>query len=160
MKRLRTPSIPFGYWIAILTLTGAVMWCLIFALAVAVGGLWLVAGVIVATMIAPFLLVALATRSWPQDAVYFCLCYSAVPLLSASASIFVFSTREWIGILFWMGAAILALAMAWFGAVSGRRSVRRQIELSLRRGECPKCGYDLRGGAADSATCPECGATR
>jgi hypothetical protein len=29
----------------------------------------------------------------------------------------------------------------------------------IKRGLCPKCGYDLRGrgNAADAATCPECG---
>jgi hypothetical protein len=32
----------------------------------------------------------------------------------------------------------------------------------IRRGLCPKCGYDLRGGGAatDAKICPECGTTR
>lgn len=47
------------------------------------------------------------------------------------------------------GAGLFAL---WTGAVEGRGALRR------RRGECPRCRYDLSGGAA--AGCPECGCGR
>jgi hypothetical protein len=60
----------------------------------------------------------------------------------------------------WPGFAINTVfyaAILWtlFAAPFALRKWRR-----IRRGLCPKCGYDLRGGATDSATCPECGATR
>jgi hypothetical protein len=58
----------------------------------------------------------------------------------------------------WPGFAINTVfyaAVLWmlFAAPFALRKWRR-----IRRGLCPKCGYDLRGGGTDSATCPECGA--
>jgi hypothetical protein len=51
--------------------------------------------------------------------------------------------------LFYMALLWLLFAMPF--ALRRRRRIRR--------GLCPKCGYDLRGGrATESATCPECGA--
>jgi len=44
-------------------------------------------------------------------------------------------------------AAILSLPFIAFGRIRHRRRIRR--------GLCPKCGYDLRG--RSHAVCPECG---
>jgi hypothetical protein len=63
----------------------------------------------------------------------------------------------------WFGFAINTVfygAVLWmlFAAPFALRKWRR-----VRRGLCPKCGYDLRGGRnrpIDAAVCPECGATR
>jgi hypothetical protein len=60
----------------------------------------------------------------------------------------------------WPGFAINTLfyaAVLWvlFSAPFALRKWRR-----IRRGLCPKCGYDLRNRPSDSAVCPECGATR
>jgi hypothetical protein len=57
----------------------------------------------------------------------------------------------------WPGFAfnsVFYAAVLWllFASPFALRKWRR-----IRRGLCPNCGYDLRGG--DSATCPECGAT-
>jgi hypothetical protein len=57
----------------------------------------------------------------------------------------------------WPGFAINTVfyaAVLWmlFVAPFALRRWRR-----IRRGLCPKCGYDLRGAATDSAACPECG---
>jgi hypothetical protein len=59
----------------------------------------------------------------------------------------------------WPGFAIntaFYAAILWllFAAPFAIRKWRR-----IKRGLCPKCGYDLRGGvgATDSAVCPECG---
>jgi hypothetical protein len=51
-------------------------------------------------------------------------------------------------------AAVLWLLFAAPFALRRRLVIRRRI----KRGLCPKCAYDLR--AAQSNTCPECGATR
>jgi hypothetical protein len=58
----------------------------------------------------------------------------------------------------WPGFAINAVfyaAILWllFAASFALRRWRR-----IKRGLCPKCGYDLRGSADDSSLCPECGA--
>jgi hypothetical protein len=60
----------------------------------------------------------------------------------------------------WPGFAINTVfyaAVLWvlFAAPFALRKWRR-----IRRGLCPKCGYDLRNRPSDSAVCPECGATR
>jgi hypothetical protein len=57
----------------------------------------------------------------------------------------------------WPGFAINTVfyaAVLWvlFAAPFALRKWRR-----IRRGLCPKCGYDLRVRASDSAVCPECG---
>jgi hypothetical protein len=62
--------------------------------------------------------------------------------------------------LLWPGFAINTVfyaAILWmlFAAPFALRKWRR-----IRRGPCPKCGYDLRGLPADTVACPECGATR
>ena len=59
--------------------------------------------------------------------------------------------------LLWPGFAINAVfyaALLWtlFAAPRALRRKRR-----LMRGQCPACGYDLRGSASDSQVCPECG---
>jgi hypothetical protein len=61
----------------------------------------------------------------------------------------------------WPGFAINTVfyaAVLWllFAAASALRRRRR-----IRRGLCPKCGYDLRGSprGADATACPECGFT-
>jgi hypothetical protein len=58
----------------------------------------------------------------------------------------------------WPGFAINTVfyaATLWllFAAPFALRKWRR-----IKHGLCPKCGYDLRGGVAGSAVCPECGA--
>jgi hypothetical protein len=58
----------------------------------------------------------------------------------------------------WPGFAIntvfhAAVLWALFAAPFALRKWRR-----IRRGLCPKCGYDLRAMSATSAACPECGA--
>jgi trigger factor len=150
---MRTPFIPFSLWIAILTLTGGAAWSLVFALALAEGGSWFLSATAVATVFAPFVLVYVATRSWPQQAVPFCFCYSAAPLLGASASILAFTAEEWLGTVFWTGSAVVALTMAWLGMLLGRRAARRRIEWHVRRGLCPACAYPV----GDSDVCTECG---
>ena len=47
----------------------------------------------------------------------------------------------------WFGLLILGAVPMWV------RSVRRR-----RRGECERCGYDLRGSSGGGGRCPECGA--
>jgi hypothetical protein len=59
----------------------------------------------------------------------------------------------------WPGFAINTVfyaAVLWvlFAAPFALRKWRR-----IRRGRCPKCGYDLRGGAPEAKVCPECGNT-
>jgi hypothetical protein len=39
-----------------------------------------------------------------------------------------------------------------------RRITFSRIQRRIRRGLCPKCGYDLRSRPSDSVVCPECGA--
>jgi hypothetical protein len=58
----------------------------------------------------------------------------------------------------WPGFAINTVfyaAVLWvlFAAPFALRKWRR-----IKRGRCPKCGYDLRG--SETRTCPECGAIR
>jgi hypothetical protein len=53
-------------------------------------------------------------------------------------------------IVFVMG--MLALGLAGFLQWRESRTASR-----IRRGLCPKCGYDLRG--SDAGMCPECGNT-
>jgi hypothetical protein len=68
---------------------------------------------------------------------------------------------EWLPLRpIWPGVAINTVfyaAVLWllFAAPFALRKWRR-----IRRGLCPKCGYDLRNRPIDSAVCPECGATR
>jgi hypothetical protein len=50
-------------------------------------------------------------------------------------------------------AAVLWMLFALGGTPFALRKWRR-----IRRGLCPKCGYDLRNRPSDSAACPECGA--
>ena len=74
----------------------------------------------------------------------------------------------------WPGFVIdtLFYAAIWFGVFFGFTSAKRAIR--RKRGRCPRCGYDLRGGvsveppprpelgtkAATSPGCPECGWNR
>jgi len=55
----------------------------------------------------------------------------------------------------WPGFATdtLFYAAIWFGVFFGFTSAKRFIR--VRRGRCPRCGYDLRGNLG--AGCPECG---
>jgi len=62
----------------------------------------------------------------------------------------------------WPGFVIdtLFYAATWFGVFFGFASAKRAIR--RKRGRCPRCGYDLRGGVrveppATSPGCPECG---
>jgi hypothetical protein len=48
-------------------------------------------------------------------------------------------------------------AVLWMLFALGRTPFALRKWRRIRRGQCPKCGYDLRGGATDSTTCPECG---
>jgi len=50
----------------------------------------------------------------------------------------------------------LFYAAIWFGVFFGFTSAKRFIR--VRRGRCPRCGYDLRGQLG--AGCPECGWNR
>src|SRR6185503_16154436 len=50
--------------------------------------------------------------------------------------------------------AIVFAAVCWMLFVAP--SVLRKA-LRTKRGLCPACGYDLRGNAAGSNVCPECG---
>jgi hypothetical protein len=52
-------------------------------------------------------------------------------------------------------AFVLWMLFALGGTPFALRKWRR-----IRRGLCPKCGYDLRGGgSSESTACPECGTT-
>jgi len=61
----------------------------------------------------------------------------------------------------WFGFLIdtLSYAAIWGGVFFGFTSAKRFIR--IKRGRCPRCGYDLRGGRveppATSPGCPECG---
>ena len=52
----------------------------------------------------------------------------------------------------------LFYAAIWFGLFFGFAGTKRFLR--VKRGRCPRCGYDLRGGAGLVAGCPECGAGR
>jgi hypothetical protein len=52
------------------------------------------------------------------------------------------------------GAVLFGLSLAWVPAYWDAAR-RRRARAALWRGECPGCGYSLRGLAAD--VCPECG---
>jgi len=58
----------------------------------------------------------------------------------------------------WPGFVIdtLFYGAIWFGVFFGFTSAKRFIR--VRRGRCPRCGYDLRGQSAQG--CPECGWNR
>ena len=58
----------------------------------------------------------------------------------------------------WLGMLINTLfyAILLYLAIAGSGALRRLIR--LKRGRCPRCGYDLRG--ALQAGCPECGWNR
>jgi len=64
----------------------------------------------------------------------------------------------------WPGFVIdlLFYAAIWFGVFFGFTSTKRFIR--VRRGRCPRCGYNLRGARVEppaiSAGCPECGWNR
>ncbi len=55
----------------------------------------------------------------------------------------------------WVGFVgnTLCYASAWWGLCSTPAPIRRWVR--RRRGQCPTCGYDLRGNVAEG--CPECG---
>ena len=55
----------------------------------------------------------------------------------------------WVGFL----GNTLCYASAWWGLCSTPAPIRRWVR--RRRGQCPTCGYDLRGNVAEG--CPECG---
>ena len=68
------------------------------------------------------------------------------------------------GSAYWTGTWKWATTLVWFlglGVAAGAlvlgvwRWQRLQLRRRLRRGGCPHCGYDLRGGA--DGACPECG---
>lgn len=63
----------------------------------------------------------------------------------------------------WPGFAIntMVYALALWLLLAAPAAVRSWRAASrIRRGLCPKCGYDLRGTPVDAITCPECGAPR
>ena len=62
-----------------------------------------------------------------------------------------FSTQDWLfeGFLFALGLFVLVRTPVTF--------CRMQSASRLEKGECVKCGYDLRG--ITRASCPECGET-
>jgi hypothetical protein len=54
----------------------------------------------------------------------------------------------------------LAAALVWSRGTRWFSSDARRQRMLARRGLCPRCGYDLRGGGADAGggeLCPECG---
>lgn len=64
--------------------------------------------------------------------------------------------RSTIRLLMYLGAA--ALMVLVYESMPERRDVRRRAR-RRRRGQCERCGYDLRGRetSPDRSRCPECG---
>jgi uncharacterized membrane protein YfcA len=157
-QRMKQPLVPFGVWIAGLTLAGGAAWFAIFALAFVEGGPCFFVAATIAVLVAPCYLVYLPTKHWPHQPVSFCFSYSAVPLLCAVLSMFAFQSDEWQGAMIWIGGAAVTLVMTFLGAWLGRKAWRRSPAARIQRGLCPACGYQIAPGGGIGPVCSECGA--
>jgi hypothetical protein len=143
-------------WVVSLTLTSIAAWAATFAAAMVGGGpsFFIILGF--GAIVVPFAMVYASTVSVPELSRWFCVCYSACPMLVGVVSLYQIGVGEWQASVFWFGAGVMACGMSVLGAFLGRRAAQRTPEWRIKRGLCPKCAYDLRG-STDATACPECG---
>jgi hypothetical protein len=133
---MQRPLIPFGVWIAGLTVMGGAAWFVLFGIAFVEGGPCFFSTAAVAVVVAPCLLVYKAARSWPHQSLPFCLAYSAAPFIAGFVGLVAFSVDEWPGTLLWSGAAVVTFGMTLLGALLGRKA-SQSLE-AVRRDSSPR----------------------
>ena len=112
--------------------------------------------IVVVGFLGAFFLAMVPSIIWPESFRIWCLAYPLPTVAIAALMILsVFGREGPCAFLFWSSCAAgmvgASLAGGWFGRKRGLPRWRRQ------RGQCLRCGYDLRGTEHD--VCPECGAT-
>ncbi len=105
-----------------------------------------------------FSLDRLGDRQWSVLGTKFYWTHDVTEMITATNPINAQNRRYagWaVSVPLWQPALLSALLpMLWFF-----RWRKRSKPYRRKRGLCVKCGYDLRGGTSESASCPECGTT-